>query len=50
VGDYLDMVSGVPARIKEIGPEATIIDLNHPLAGKTVTFDLKVLDVRQPKL
>ncbi len=49
VGDYLDMVNGIPARIKEIGPEATIIDLNHPLAGKTVTFDVKVVDVRQPK-
>lgn len=36
-------------RIKEIKETTVIIDLNHPLAGKTLYFDVKVLDVEAPK-
>lgn len=36
-------------RIKEIKETTVIIDLNHPLAGKTLFFDLKVLGVEPPK-
>lgn len=35
-------------RIKGIREETVILDLNHPLAGKTLVFDLKVLGVEPP--
>ena len=33
-------------RIKEVGDEAVVIDLNHPLAGVTLHFDVEVVGVR----
>jgi len=33
-------------RISEIRDETALLDLNHPLAGKTLHFDVKVLDVQ----
>jgi FKBP-type peptidyl-prolyl cis-trans isomerase SlyD len=33
-------------RVHEIKPETVILDLNHPLAGKTLNFDVKVLDIQ----
>ena len=36
-------------RIKEIKESTVIIDLNHPLAGKTLFFDVKVTGVEPPK-
>ena len=35
-------------RIKEIKEDSVIIDLNHPLAGKTLVFNVKVLGVEPP--
>jgi FKBP-type peptidyl-prolyl cis-trans isomerase SlyD len=35
-------------RIKVIKDETVILDLNHPLAGKTLVFDVKVLGVEPP--
>lgn len=35
-------------RIKEIKDETVIIDLNHPLAGKTLHFDVRVTGVEPP--
>ncbi len=32
--------------VKEIEPEAAVIDLNHPLAGKTLIFDVVIKGVR----
>ncbi len=36
----------VPFSIREVKPEAVVIDLNHPLAGKTLHFDVTVREVR----
>ena len=32
--------------VKEIKDNTVLLDFNHPLAGKTLFFDVKVLDVR----
>jgi FKBP-type peptidyl-prolyl cis-trans isomerase SlyD len=34
--------------ISEVKPDTVILDFNHPLAGKTLQFDVKVLDI-EPK-
>src|SRR5207249_1605726 len=36
----------VSIRVHEIRKETVILDLNHPLAGKNLTFDVKVLDIQ----
>jgi FKBP-type peptidyl-prolyl cis-trans isomerase SlyD len=33
-------------RVHEIKENTVVLDLNHPLAGKTLVFDVKVLDVQ----
>lgn len=33
-------------KVSEIREETALLDLNHPLAGKTLQFDVKVLDVQ----
>lgn len=34
--------------IREIREETVILDLNHPLAGKTLYIDVHILDIRKP--
>ena len=34
-------------RISEVKHETIVLDFNHPLAGKTLYFDVKVLEVAQ---
>jgi FKBP-type peptidyl-prolyl cis-trans isomerase SlyD len=36
----------VPVRIHEIKDKTVVVDLNHPMAGKTLVFDVKVLDIQ----
>ncbi len=34
------------AVVIEVTPEAVVADLNHPMAGKTLNFDIEILEVR----
>lgn len=34
------------AVVVEVTPEAVIADLNHPMAGKTLSFEIEILNVR----
>jgi len=36
----------IALRVHEIKQETVGFDLNHPLAGKTLNFDVKVLDIQ----
>jgi peptidylprolyl isomerase len=35
----------VPARVKHADDEKITVDLNHPLAGETLTFEIEVLEI-----
>jgi FKBP-type peptidyl-prolyl cis-trans isomerase SlyD len=37
-----------PIVVKEIKDRTVVVDLNHPLAGKTLVFDIKVLGIEPP--
>lgn len=36
----------VNAVVLEVTPEAVVVDLNHPMAGKTLTFDVEIVATR----
>jgi FKBP-type peptidyl-prolyl cis-trans isomerase SlyD len=38
-----------PVRVHEIKEKTAVIDLNHPMAGKTLLFDVKILDIKRPE-
>lgn len=40
---------GIPARVHEIKEKTVIMDFNHPLAGKTLSFDIKITDIKAEK-
>lgn len=37
----------IPFSVKTFNEEHVTVDFNHPLAGKTLTFDVKVVGVRE---
>jgi FKBP-type peptidyl-prolyl cis-trans isomerase 2 len=36
----------IPVKIKEVKKDVVVIDFNHPLAGKTLNFDVEVVEVK----
>ena len=36
----------IPMRVHEVKEKTVVVDFNHPLAGKTLYFDVKILDIR----
>jgi FKBP-type peptidyl-prolyl cis-trans isomerase SlyD len=38
----------IPVRVHQIKEKTVVVDLNHPMAGKTLVFDVKVLDIQPP--
>jgi FKBP-type peptidyl-prolyl cis-trans isomerase SlyD len=38
----------VPMTVREVKEKTVVMDLNHPMAGKTLVFDVKVVDIQPP--
>jgi FKBP-type peptidyl-prolyl cis-trans isomerase 2 len=38
-----------PVRVHEIREKTVVMDLNHPLAGKALTFEVKILQIDEPE-
>ncbi len=36
----------VPIRVHEVKEKTVVVDFNHPLAGKTLNFDVTIIDIR----
>ena len=47
VGDLLQSPDGQLVTVLKIEEAQALLDLNHPLAGKNLTFDVKVLNVEK---
>lgn len=46
-GMLLQSSEGQPARVLEVDDKTVVLDMNHPLAGKNLTFDVKILKVEK---
>jgi FKBP-type peptidyl-prolyl cis-trans isomerase SlyD len=36
----------IPMRVQEVKEKTVIVDLNHPLAGKNLNFDVRIKDIK----
>ena len=48
VGDTVTLSNGQPAQILEISAETVKLDVNHPLAGEALTFEIEILVITRP--
>jgi len=46
VGDVYKTPHGQPFMVQDLSDQQAVVDFNHPLAGKRVVFDVKVLKVQ----
>ncbi len=37
----------IPARITEVDDEKVVVDLNHPLAGESLTFEIEIVGINE---
>ena len=37
----------IPAKVKQSDEEKVVVDLNHPLAGETLSFDIEVVEINE---
>jgi FKBP-type peptidyl-prolyl cis-trans isomerase 2 len=47
VGSVLQDKTGQPIRVIELTENSAVLDRNHPLAGKTVTFDVRIIKLEE---
>jgi FKBP-type peptidyl-prolyl cis-trans isomerase 2 len=45
IGSILQDQKGEPVRLIEMSDTSVVLDRNHPLAGKTVIFDVRIMKV-----
>jgi FKBP-type peptidyl-prolyl cis-trans isomerase 2 len=48
VGSLLHTQNGLEATVLAVSGDAVLLDMNHPLAGKNLVFDVKILKVEKP--
>ena len=48
VGSLLRSEEGLEARVIQVTGESVLLDMNHPLAGKNLVFDVNILKVEKP--
>ncbi len=48
VGDEVFLNTGQSALVVEVTAETVTLDINHPLAGEALTFDIEVLTITRP--
>lgn|GEM_PF-431985 len=48
VGDKVYLNTGQPAVVLEVKDGTVVLDANHELAGKALTFDIEVLSITRP--
>jgi FKBP-type peptidyl-prolyl cis-trans isomerase 2 len=49
VGDVLKGSDDRLVKVLEVNDKSAVLDLNHPLAGKNLTFDVTILKVEKPR-
>eukprot|EP01025_Chloroclados_australasicus_P028109 TRINITY_DN2789_c0_g1_i1.p1 TRINITY_DN2789_c0_g1~~TRINITY_DN2789_c0_g1_i1.p1 ORF type:complete len:245 (+),score=31.27 TRINITY_DN2789_c0_g1_i1:164-898(+) len=48
-GMWVQLSNGMPATVKEIKDDGIVIDANHVLAGKALTFEVELLELEKEK-